>query len=180
MEAEVGDAARSDGWRSLAKRLDESKTFRDVFRLVKRTAEQVLAERRAGLMLVLADLPLNLGAFHQVGGNSIVMNKRLMQLVENAGVSRLDLNSFVYTLLLHEYLHSLGHLDEGEVRRLVFEVSKESFGPDHQTANLALKGPWSLLPSPVKEWYLHGESSEDPREVEIVKEFDSGTERYIQ
>ena len=58
-------------------------------------------------MLLLADLPLRLGAFHGVGTNSIVMNRTLLDRIVKSGHSRLEVNSFIYSILLHEYLHSL-------------------------------------------------------------------------
>jgi hypothetical protein len=74
----------------------------------------VLKERRGGLMLYLANLPPQIGALHQVGSNSIVLNRLVLKAIESLAKSRRELNSFIYTILLHEYLHSLGYIDEQE------------------------------------------------------------------
>ena len=42
---------------SIREKLDVAENFGDVFELVKTSVEMVLKQRRAGLMLYLADLP---------------------------------------------------------------------------------------------------------------------------
>ena len=69
---------------------------------------------RAGLTLYLAELPTNVGAFYPVGSNVIVMNKELLKVVDESPKSKRVKTSFVYSILLHEYLHSLGYLNESE------------------------------------------------------------------
>lgn len=100
-------------------------------------------------MLVLADLPMHLGAFHGVGTNSIVMNRALLDRIVKGGNSRIQVNSFVYSILLHEYLHSLGLIEEADVRSLVRDISLKTFGNDHPASKIATAGPWSMLP---KTW----------------------------
>ena len=66
---------------TFGERLDQCEDFSDVFELVKISAEQVLGRRRAGLMLYLARLPKQIGAFHTVGTNGIVMNRAMLDMV---------------------------------------------------------------------------------------------------
>ena len=47
---------------TMAERLDLCEDFSGVFELVKKSAEQSLGQRRAGLMLYLAKLPKYIGA----------------------------------------------------------------------------------------------------------------------
>lgn len=162
--------------------LEASENFGDVFEIVKKSVKEHLNQERAGLMLVLADLPIQLGAFHGLGTNQIFMNRTLLDRVIAAGHPRNKINSFVYSILLHEYLHSLGVVDEGEVRRLVYDVSLKTFGPDHPASNIAAKGPWALLRSsgyvdtqlPAQE-----ESDIKPRDAELITDFDRSTRAYI-
>jgi len=70
---------------TLAEQLDSSENFGDVFEIVKRSVKDQLGKERAGLMLVLADLPMHLGAFHGVGTNSIVMNRALLDRIVKGG-----------------------------------------------------------------------------------------------
>jgi len=121
-------------------RLDKCKSFGDIFELVKRTVKIILGHERSGLMLYLGNLPLYVQAFHQIGSNGIVMNKRLLNLMFKSSSSITEVNSFTFSILLHEYLHSLGYVDESQVRRLVYEISKEAFGTDHRATKMALNG----------------------------------------
>ncbi len=149
---------------------------------MKKTVKEHLGMERAGLMLVLADLPIHLGAFHGVGTNSIVMNRALLDHIVAAGHPRSHVNSFVYSILLHEYLHSLGVLEEEDVRRLVHDVSNKSFGPEHPAAIIAAKGPWSLLPKPsFVETRIPVETRFElkPRQAELVTDFDRSHRAYI-
>ena len=51
--------------------------FSDVFEMVKQAVEQVYELHRAGLSLVLQGLPGNLGAYHVLGSNMIIVNNRI-------------------------------------------------------------------------------------------------------
>jgi len=156
--------------------LDHSENFGDIFDLVKKSVKRVLGRERAGLMLVLANLPLNLGAFHGVGSNSVVMNRALLDLVIASGMPRRQINSFVYSILLHEYLHSLGYLDEGKVRKITCRVTRETFGDLHPATEMALRGPWSVLPEHLK---VPAMKAKGPRSPELVTDFDRSHRSYI-
>jgi hypothetical protein len=154
--------------------LDRCENFGDIFELVKKAVEKVLGRRRAGLMLVLADLPMNVGAFHGVGSNAIVMNRRLLDAVVKNNGSMRDVNSFVFSILLHEYLHSLGYIEEQEVRPLVIHISRQIFGEDHPTTRISSEGPMSLL----ARIPLH-QAPDNERDVQIVDDFDRSSTGYI-
>jgi len=155
-------------------RIDKVEGFSEVWELVKDTVKDSLGEHRVGMMLFLDNLPLQLGAYHPLGTNNIVLNRTLVQIVEAATKSKRLVNAFVYSLLVHEYLHALGHIPEAEVRPLVYQISKECFGEDHIVTRLAEKSPWALLRGvPLSE-------IEAPRRVmEIVRDFEKSNQRYI-
>jgi len=157
-----------------AERLDTCKNYGDVFELVKKSVKLVLGRERSGLMLYLGNLPLQVGAFHQVGSNGIVVNKRLLNLVFRSSSSVTEMNSFVFSVLLHEYLHSLGYLDETEVRRLVYEVSREAFGTDHHATQMALNGPFPKIPPSELQ-----PRDEENMELELIKDFERSNQPYI-
>lgn len=159
---------------SMAERLDLCENFSDVFELVKKSAERSLGRRRAGLMLYLARLPKHIGAFHTVGTNGIVMNRTTLDMVTHGASSLREINSYVYSILLHEYLHALGYVDERDVRRLVYDVSLDAFGPDHPATQIAAKGPSSLFPEIVLSETL----SETP-DVEVIPDIERSSHRYI-
>ena len=158
-----------------AKQLDLCRNFGDVFEVVKKTVEHSLGQRRSGLMLYLAELPEHIGAFHTVGSNGIVMNRTALDAVTRSARTIREINSYVYSILLHEYLHSLGYVDETQARKLVFQISKENLGEDHPATEIAHKGPAEMFPG-VGEPTLK-ERSED---VEIITDFERSTDSYIK
>jgi hypothetical protein len=155
------------------RRLEDAKSYGEVWDVVKDTVEFSLHRRRGGMMLFLDDLPIQLGAYHPLGTNNIVLNRRLVQIVEASVKSKRVVNALVYNLLLHEYLHSLGKYSEMEVRPLVYEVAKECFGEDYVVTVIAKKSPWVLLKG------IPLEAVNAPKRVmEIVKDFEK-TDKYI-
>ena len=159
----------------IVKQLDLCKNFGDVFEIVKKTVEHSLGQRRSGLMLYLAELPEQIGAFHGVGTNGIVMNKRALDAVTHSARTMREINAYVYSILLHEYLHSLGYIDEEQVRKLVFEISKDNLGSDHPATEIAYKGPAIVFPG-VGERTLREHSDK----VELITDFDRSTGSYIK
>jgi len=159
---------------NLSEALDRCENFGDIFELVKRAVKQTLGQERIGLMLYLGNLPLSVGAFHQIGSNGIVMNRKLLNLVMASTRSVRELNAYVFSILLHEYLHSLGYLNEREVRKLVYEISEGSLGAEHPATDMALHGPMRRLP-------IHGvPKNEEIGDFEIVKDFERSNQNYIR
>lgn len=157
-----------------ASKLDNCKNFQEVFVLVKKSVKESLGLERVGLMLYLMDLPLNLGAFHEVGSNGIVMNRALLEQVISSTDSKREINSFVYSILLHEYIHTLGCIDEAKTRQLTLSVSHDVFGPDHVATKMADAGPWAYMKlNPASGNYERG------REMELVRNFEVPEHRYI-
>ncbi len=160
------------------KNLDKCTDFACVFELVKRTVKERLGMSRAGLMLGLADLPLQVGAFHGVGGNFIVMNRKLLDQVVHSADNRRQINSYVFFILLHEYLHALGVLVEEEVKRLSTEVCRAVLGQNHPATQMAERGLGSIFRElrPIE----HQQNTEEPRlrGFEIVKDFDRDVDRF--
>ena len=92
-------------------------TFEQVKDIVK-TEEGI---SRAGLMLGLQEIGANMngfiGAYYPIASNIIVMNKtpirRLLETKPNL------LKSYIIHILLHEYIHSLGFLNENITRQKI-------------------------------------------------------------
>lgn len=154
--------------------LEHAEGYRGVWKVVKETVRHVLGKSRVSMMLFLDDLPINIGAYHSVGTNNIVLNKALVELVEATAKSKLEVNAFTCTLLTHEYLHALGYLSEKDVQHLVYKICRVCFGKNHVATELAQNGPWALLNGvPVM-------GLPTPRSpMEIVKDFESPNRDYI-
>lgn len=156
------------------KKLENAQRYSEVWELVKDNVRVVLKQHRRGMMLFLDDLPLRIGAYHPLGTNNIVLNRTLTNVVEATVKSKKLLNSLIYTLLLHEYLHALGYIEEAEVRNLVQKITENCLGRDHVATRLAELGPWSLLQG------LPLDTLEGSKGVmEIVKDFEAANSKYI-
>src|SRR6266849_1264180 len=162
----------------MSENLDRSFNFSEVFQLVKKSVKTSLGRRRAGLLLGLADLPEYIGAFHQMGSNFIVMNRVLLEQITHLAKERRQLNAYVYYTLLHEYLHTLGYADEGEVRRLTRQICARILGPDHPATRLAVDGPAVMFPELTFQHHGENRSRRLPR-FEIVREFEREYKSYV-
>ena len=155
-------------------RIDEVEGFSGVWEIVKDTVKVTLGKHRLGMLLFLDDLPLQLGAYHQLGTNNIVLNRSLVNIVEAVTKSKKLVNAFVYSILTHEYLHALGHVSEAEVRSLVYDISRECFGKNHIVTTLAEKTPWALIKGiPLNEIAIPKQA------MELVKDLEKPNQRYI-
>ena len=155
------------------KRVDRAQDFDELFEIVKRIIDEELGKHRAGLSLVLANMPNELGAYHPVGTNMIVVNKALINGLQRVTKNPKEVNAFIFMVLMHEYLHSLGYLDENEVRKLSQAICRNSLGSDHPTVNLA-NANW------IEKYPQLGTLSQSgSKEFEVVRKFDSSSTAYI-
>jgi len=153
--------------------LETAETYAEVWRIVKDSVDFLLHKRRGSMMLFLDDMPLQLGAYHPLGTNNIVLNRALVEIVESSISDKRVVNALVYNLLLHEYLHALGELSETEVRGAVVKVARECFGEEHDATVIARKSPWVLLQN------IPLQAINAPKRVmQIVKDFER-TGKYI-
>ena len=159
------------------RKLDQAQNLSDLFELVKRAVEAVLGRTRAGLMLALADLGNHpqgfLGAFYPIASNVIVMNKvPLLRIQEtNPGLYK----PYAFYVLLHEYLHSLGFVDERACREQSHRILETLFGVDHLVTQISADTArfFPNLVFPDAAW--------QPSELslEFVRGFDRGSASYI-
>jgi hypothetical protein len=147
--------------------------FNEAFELVKSTVEAKFKIHRAGLTLILQGLPTNVGAYHVLGSNIIIVNKRILGILKRYK-SNEEYNSYLFMVLVHEYLHSLGIIDELQVRNMTYVLIASLVGEDHAAANMARYQPWDLFPELN---LFHSNSFE--QNFEIVKNFDKATQSYI-
>jgi len=157
-----------------ASQLNLCQDFRAVFTLVKKSVKDALNRERTGLLLYLRDLPLQVGAYHQLGTNGIILNRVLLEQVVQTTASRGEVNAFLYYILLHEYLHTLGYIDERRVRELTSVIAEETFGPHHVATKMAVEGPWARIK--LNPFYAPRVYE---RAVEIVRDFEDPSSMYI-
>lgn len=156
------------------RRLMSARNFDEIFALVKEATERTLGFHRAGLSLVLGDIPNNVGAYHEMGSNAIVMNRNLFKVVQRLSKSRAHVNSYVFMILLHEYLHTLGYANDGQVRQLGRDVADAFLGSRHPSADMAVKPLDQFFPELPKFYAFR-----DKGLYESVPRFDSSSTPYI-
>jgi hypothetical protein len=147
--------------------------FNQAFELVKSAVEEKFNMHRAGLSLILQGLPTKLGAYHVLGSNLIIVNKRILGIIK-IHKSLEEYNSFLFMVLTHEYLHSLGIIDEIQVRKMTYTLLVSLVGEQHIATKMARHQPWDLFP----ELSLFNDNSFEQK-FEIVKNFDKTTQSYI-
>jgi hypothetical protein len=153
--------------------LSAAEGFDDIFEMVKSATERSLKMHRAGLTLVLGDIPNSVGAYHEIGSNAIVMNRNILRIVESMK-SRPKRNAYVFMILLHEYLHSLGYTSDRQVRDLGKEVTDAYLGKNHIAGEMAVRPLDQFFPELDK---LSG--FRDRGEYQTIHRFDSSSTPYI-
>jgi len=158
-------------------RLENAKSLPDIFEVVKAAVWECHRKSRGGLMLGLANLGNHpqgfFGAFYPVGSNVIVMNKIPLDRIKE---TRDELyKPYAFHVLLHEYLHTLGYMDESGVRKMAHEITKEVFGEEHLSTKIAANtAPYfKNLVYPYASW------QPDDMKMELVCGFDRGSTDYI-
>jgi len=158
-------------------RLDEAKSLPDIFELVKSLVLKSMSKIRGGLMLGMANLGNNpqgyFGGFFTTGSNVIVLNKIPLQRIME---TRPELyKPYVFHVLLHEYIHSLGYLDEADVKQKVYKITKEALGEEHLATQIAADAKVFIkdLAYPGVSWKPEDEG------LELVAGFDRSSVSYI-
>jgi hypothetical protein len=150
------------------------KDFNEVFEFVKYSVNSVYEMKRAGLSLMLHRMPSRVGAYHVLGSNVIAINSILLELVRKYSSSKDEYNSYVFTVLLHEYLHSFGILDENKVRQMSVQLCEKFFGEERRVTAIA-ENPLKIFPQLGSVRYDKFESG-----YELIKNFDNSNQTYIQ
>jgi hypothetical protein len=152
----------------LSVELEKAKEYGDIFAVVKKAVRRSTGQHRVGLMLFLGNLPIRVGAFHPMGTNDIVFNRRLLKNTKG-----LREKSHIFTILLHEYIHTLGYANERQVRRMTYRICKDNFPPDHPVLESIINGPWADL---TEEDFQEIQPDLD---LELVRDFERIDSSYI-
>ena len=158
-------------------KLEKARTIADVYEVVKEAVHACEGWSRAGLMLGLAELGGDadsfIGGLHPVGTNIIILNKVPLRRVREARPELLK--PYLFHVLLHEYLHTIGIVGEELTHDRVKEISLRLFGGEHLVTKLAediaqflpfIRYPFDL-PLPAGT------------EIELVEDFDRSSADYF-
>jgi hypothetical protein len=157
--------------------LTKTKDLADIFEVVKEAVRVKLGVSRAGLMLGLADLGGDnssfIGGMYPVASNIIIVNKGPLERVRSSSPELYK--AYVFHILLHEYVHSIGYIDEGLARRTTLDTSTGLFGREHLVTKLAEDISQFL---PMFTYPVPRPMPED-LQLELVKNFDRSSVNYI-
>ena len=121
------------------KELKKARTFADIFEIAKDIVREFLGAEQAGLLVGVTDLGANsqgfIGAFYSLNANMIIINKRPLGRILQTNPALY--NYYLFHVMLHEYVHSIGSFDEAQTRQLVYEMSQHYFGANHLVTQLA-------------------------------------------
>jgi hypothetical protein len=159
--------------------LDAARDLPEIFELVKKAVRRSIGLERGGLMLGLANLGGGMegfvGAFYPIATNIIIMNSLPLRRIEETDPSLYK--PYVFHILLHEYLHALGIIDEKAARRKAYEISEKTFGKDHAVTEFAMDLS-KFMPKLV--YPVYGWQPQQEYRIELVRGFDrSATDPYI-
>lgn len=158
-------------------KMEKAVKLADIFEIVKAAVWKSEMRSRGGLMLGLANLGNHprgfIGAFYPVGSNVIVMNKIPLQRITET--KKELFKPYAFHVLLHEYIHSLGHLDETFVRQKVYEITLDVFGENHIATQMAKDTSrfFQNLVYPDIAW------KGNDAKIEIVEGFDRSSADYF-
>jgi hypothetical protein len=166
--------------------MDEQKTQEveksliNSFELVKKAVRKIKGMSRAGLMLGLQELGSTvngfIGAYYQIASNIIVVNSSPIRRINETKPDLLK--PYGFHVLMHEYIHSLGYLDESMTEQLTYYITKEYLGEDNIATKLSadIKQFFPNLVYPVQGWT----PQKGFPKIKVVKGFDwSNYDFYI-
>lgn len=116
-----------------------------------------------------------IGAYYPVDSNIIVVNRTPLRRIRETE-PRL-IRHYSFHILLHEYIHALGVLDENLTKWKTYEISRNCFGEKHAVTEFSTNIE-KFFPNLVYPFY--GWQPEEASPIELVKGFDkSSTQGYI-
>jgi len=154
------------------------RNLKEAFVDVKEAVRRTEGRSRAGLMLGLQEIGASLegfiGAYYPVASNIIVVNKTPLRRIVETNTKLLK--PYGVHVLLHEYIHSLGFLDERITQQKTYQISKEQYGEYDLVTQLStnIKKFFPNLVYPIHGWM----PPQHVPVIELVSDFDQSTTNY--
>ncbi len=152
-----------------------------IFEQVKKDVKKVYGRHRAGLSLGLVEMGMFRGGFiggmHFSPGTDIVMNKTPLEIILREQPYEI-VWAYTYHILLHEYIHSLGILNEQQCRIITLKISEKIFKEtDHPAIILAKNGIGTFFPN-LPLIYAPPDLTPDGIPIEYIFNFDHDSYDY--
>ncbi len=149
----------------------DSQDYSQLFDLVRRIVRDLLGKSHPGILLGLEDLGIGargyIGGYHRVGTNEIYLNRSVLQIMRE-DTPKEHFKAYLFHLLLHEYIHSVGVVNETETRELTRRISLNIFEKRHPVSKIAIFGLNALFPYSFDEGFFNSEEH-TPKNVEFVQ-----------
>ncbi|MHA2053492.1 MAG: hypothetical protein ACXAB2_03795 [Candidatus Hodarchaeales archaeon] len=149
----------------------ESQDYSQLFDLVRRIVRDLMGKSRPGILLGLEDLGIGsrgyVGGYHRVGTNEIYLNRNVLQIMRE-DTPKEHFKAYLFHLLLHEYIHSVGIHNENDTRELTRRISLNIFDKKHPVSKIAIFGLNALFPYSFDEGFFNPEEH-TPKNVEFVQ-----------
>ncbi len=163
--------------KEFTERFEKAEKVDELFGIVKDAVRMTLNNERAGLMLGLSDMGIApqgfIGGFHQAGSNAIILNSSVLKRISR--IRPEVFKPYAFSVILHEYLHTLGVLNEARAKKLTYAICSEVFGEGHAATKISRNF------NEVAKEIISQEGPELPGEAEItfVDGFDTDETGYI-
>jgi hypothetical protein len=149
----------------------DTNNYSHLFDLIRRIVSNVLKKSRAGILLGLEDLGFHpqgfVGGYHRVGTNEIYLNRNVLQMMREE-TPEAHYKAYLFHLLLHEYIHSIGFVDEQKTRDFTSIISRSIFDTKHPVYKIAAWGLNALFPHEFYEGPFEPEEHV-PRNIEFIQ-----------
>ncbi|MHA1724943.1 MAG: hypothetical protein ACTSYC_04235 [Promethearchaeota archaeon] len=157
------------------------KEIPEIFEKVKKDVKKAQNLHRAGISLDIVEMGMSrqgfIGGIHFSPGTDIVMNKTPLKILLTTQPDKI-MRAYVYHILLHEYLFSLGILDERMCRELTLKITEQAYPQkDHPARIIAKKGIAAFIPN-QHLIYAHPALKPDGISIEQIDGFDSESYSY--
>lgn len=147
-----------------------SNDYSHLFDLVRRIVRDLLGKSHPGILLGLEDLGISsqgfIGAYHRLGTNEIYLNRNVLQIMKDDTPDE-HYKAYLFHLLLHEYIHSVGVHNEAKTRLLTRKIAITIFGSKHPVAKISIFGLNALFPHQFYEGEFDPEDH-TPQNVEFI------------
>jgi hypothetical protein len=157
---------------------EAAESLPDMFEVVKDIVECELGRHRGGLMLGFVDLGIShggfVGAYFVVGGNAIVVNRTALAAIRSRQPELVK--PYQFYLLLHEFLHAVGVLDEAECRGTAAALAARAFGDEHEVTRIS-RDFGAIFRNIIQPGY--GFVPPEDTGMEIIYGFDRSSVNYI-
>ena len=153
----------------------------EIFEQVKRNVRSVMGRHRAGLSLGLIEMGMYRGGFiggmHFYPGTDIVMNKTPLKIILKEQPYEI-VWAYTYHILLHEYVHSLGIINEQQCQAITLKISEEIFNDSDPALIFAKRGIGAYFKD-LNILYAPPDLNRQGFSIEYVSGFDRESQTYF-